>query len=229
MSGWLAGWLTDDEYLQAWYRPQDAWTELIERAGFTRYAGSQEMQRHFTVRSFRHGPEQSFKNLIKAYYAVYVPNKAFRLPRIAPAVIPVVPAAASAKAAAAADSMMDPDQMSAKRTRSEFESLALVPTAPAASKSSSSSSSMRAKDPPGVPEAAEAQDPGQDLYESAKHPGHSYILDSAGKAVWISSIQLNSAPDGSTARGDGSPGGTFTNPITGSVCVIRKIHAPAKK
>ena len=71
---------------RAWYRTREEWESLVEAAGFMRLPNpTTNIQGHYdaALRSKRK-PDGRYNNLIRAYYAVYVPRHDFELPAIAP-------------------------------------------------------------------------------------------------------------------------------------------------
>jgi hypothetical protein len=71
---------------RAWYKTREEWDSLVVDAGFIQLPSpSQTIQGHYdaALRS-KKKPDGRYTNLIRAYYAVYIPRTDFELPLIPP-------------------------------------------------------------------------------------------------------------------------------------------------
>lgn len=72
---------------QAYYRSREEWNSLIEAAGFRRLKetdplSSSKAGRHYnSALQSKMNPKGRIPNVIRAYYAVYVPDQTFTFPR----------------------------------------------------------------------------------------------------------------------------------------------------
>lgn len=181
---------------QAWYRTKEEWTALLHQAGFRRHGElDPQYERLYSANSYLkgRGAERRFTNLIKAYYAVYVPLVGHSMPKhIADARV-VVREDGSDVRNGSEQNVLNPRQ---KRRREEgtsadtAESLCVaIATIPMNDTSMSLGSKCEIL-PSSSPTPHTAGTGMHDIYESGTHRGHYYVFDKAGKSVWISVVQL---------------------------------------
>ena len=74
-------------HVQAFYRSREEWNAVIEAAGFRRLkdsdpASSKKAGTHYKAAEFsRMNHKGRISNLTRAYYAVYIPDPAFKIPK----------------------------------------------------------------------------------------------------------------------------------------------------
>lgn len=194
-----------DEY-NAWYRSRDQWNELMSVCGFTRLdRPATEKHYNASLQNLTNMPPlKNIPNVIKAYYAVYVPSPNY--------VSPVIPLKTVSDASTTADTVSS----STKRQKVDH-------TNEASNIPSNTTVSSHTSSPPN----------GNDLwvvYESSKHHGHFYVIDPVtSQTHWVTG-GVTPFPTGgpSTAQQQTASVGEFMNPITKAVSQIKRINYASK-
>jgi SAM-dependent methyltransferase len=150
---------------RAWYRTQAEWDELVLAAGFIKLPKpTAAIQGHYDAATHskkRH--DGRYTNLIRAYYAVYLPDPAFSLdlPPLPPSEPAPVPA---------------PEEARQKRRLEDAEG---------------SSDVKRGRDGD-LQQQSQSQSQALPVYESKSFRQQFYILTSDGKPVWVKLLQRGS-------------------------------------
>jgi SAM-dependent methyltransferase len=155
-----------EEY-KAFYRSREEWDALIRETGFVLAVKDdpQALRAYNAAEFVTRKANGFFPNVIKAYYAVYLPDPAFKLPAVPPrkeAAKTPVTSDASRKRAAESGSGAAGDVEGSKRPREE----SIVLASPQSQ--------------------ASAQPSGDGVFESKKYPGRFYRLNpTTGATEWL--------------------------------------------
>lgn len=188
-----------DEY-RAWYRSRDQWNDILRRCGFSRLENQPDnylAKKHYEG---SRGPvppitgslcnSLNLRNLIKAYYAVYVPCT----PDPALLAAHTAPPVSRPGTRVALTSQPTENEQAVKRQKPPIDTLSCIPVG----------------NDRNVPETAVA------LFESSKYPGRYYITDTQGKTHWLPTQSVVFEPTGQHTDSslNGSDMGSFVHPIT---------------
>ena len=154
--------------MQAYYRSREEWNAVIEAAGFRRLkesdpASSKKAGGHYNAAMFsRMNHKGRISNVIRAYYAVYVPDPAFKMPKKAESSI------------FSFHSTGDVGKIGTDMAASKLSTNKLDDT------KSPESKKLRAETP------APGQKDSDPIFESKKYPGKFYRVNkSTGATEWI--------------------------------------------